>query len=334
MTTTVNFGLFATSYAGAVANDSWVVRTNPSDATRVQVLINGNVTYTAPYAILGSKTLAFGFFATGESLTVDNTYGTALPSGGATFTGNAANDSLNVIGTSGSDTFINYSGSINVGGRTITYSNAATVSEDPKGGTDSIYVNSGTVHIPAQTAGAGLLTRTFSTLSVSGSAALLADSAAAATDRTVYVANSSGALSVDPAGKLDLGANDLIVKGGSLLTVSNLVKSGYAAGQWNGNGLISAAAKTNGNALGVLQNGSTYTTFDNVSVAGVDILVAYTLYGDTNLNRAVDITDFNNFAPHFGQASGGTWASGDFNFDGAIDISDFNILAPKFGLSI
>ena len=56
--------------------------------------------------------------------------------------------------------------------------------------------------------------------------------------------------------------------------------------------------------------------------------------GDTNLDRDVDITDFNRLAKHF-EPNGldvfaENWHHGNFDGDGDIDITDFNFLAANF----
>ena len=63
------------------------------------------------------------------------------------------------------------------------------------------------------------------------------------------------------------------------------------------------------------------------------------LRGDTELDRGVDITDFNALASHFDPARDGDpqngpfWDEGNFDGDDDIDITDFNVLASDFMLS-
>jgi len=58
------------------------------------------------------------------------------------------------------------------------------------------------------------------------------------------------------------------------------------------------------------------------------------LRGDANLNRRVDISDFNTMATHFDpggvHAATNTWSKGDFDGDGEIDITDFGQIAENF----
>ena len=61
-----------------------------------------------------------------------------------------------------------------------------------------------------------------------------------------------------------------------------------------------------------------------------------TRFGDTELDRDVDITDFNALASHFDPAGDGDpqngpfWNEGNFDGDDDIDITDFNVLASNF----
>jgi hypothetical protein len=88
-------------------------------------------------------------------------------------------------------------------------------------------------------------------------------------------------------------------------------------------------------ALGVAEASALYTTFPAVfsgqEVDNSSVLVAYTRYGDANLDGAVNLADFNRLAANFG-AAGKLWTDGDFNYDGSVNLSDFNLLAGNFGL--
>jgi len=106
--------------------------------------------------------------------------------------------------------------------------------------------------------------------------------------------------------------------------------SGFAGGAWNGPGLRSTAAGTNGKALGYALVGSLFgpsgTTFDGVSAGANDVLVKYTYYGDATLDGKVDVNDFSLIDFFQGTKTGATWLMGDFTFDGAVDINDFSLI--------
>jgi autotransporter-associated beta strand protein len=142
---------------------------------------------------------------------------------------------------------------------------------------------------------------------------------------------------------VDLSNNDMVIRNGSLGTVTNQVAQGYANGTWLGNagavtgGIISTAAAANTThltALGVIQNDNgagtgtaLYTSFDGQTVVDSDILVKYTYYGDADLSGTVDGSDYSRLDN--GALSGGTltgWFNGDFNYDGVINGSDYTLI--------
>jgi hypothetical protein len=58
--------------------------------------------------------------------------------------------------------------------------------------------------------------------------------------------------------------------------------------------------------------------------------VAYTYFGDSNLDGMVNSADFTTLAQHF-NSSGADWSEGDFNYDGVVNALDFNLVATNFG---
>jgi autotransporter-associated beta strand protein len=64
------------------------------------------------------------------------------------------------------------------------------------------------------------------------------------------------------------------------------------------------------------------------------VIVAYTYYGDANVDGKVNALDFNAVATNFGAAGGKIWSQGDFNYDGFVNTLDFNSLAANFNQSI
>jgi hypothetical protein len=134
---------------------------------------------------------------------------------------------------------------------------------------------------------------------------------------------------------------DLILEytGNSYLDLARTkLTAGYANGAWNGPGIRSSrAASTPGLALGFGEAseilGAGGGTFGPFTVDGSAVLVRLTRYGDVNLDRTVNLSDFNALAGHFG-ATVSAWNRGDFNFDGHADLLDFNRLASQFGQSV
>jgi hypothetical protein len=151
-------------------------------------------------------------------------------------------------------------------------------------------------------------------------------------------------VSTTGGGRLDLTNNDMVVKNSTLVSIRNLIKSGYNNGDWQGGGIASsfAAADPGGlTALGYATSGELdVSTFSGVGgLDANDVLVKYTYYGDADLNGAVDLDDFNLFLAGY-QSSGSavpSWLLGDFDYSGGIDLDDFNLFLAGYqarGLSL
>ncbi len=145
----------------------------------------------------------------------------------------------------------------------------------------------------------------------------------------------------------DLGSNDLIINynnNGSpdpaqLTNVKGVIASAYANGAWTGTGFTSsAAAAIAANSSNHHKTGLGYAEASEINAGshngiGLDndaIVVAYTYYGDANLDGTVDTSDFMALATNFGSTSA-TWQTGDFNYDGKVNALDFNAVATNFG---
>src|SRR5687768_1512400 len=149
-------------------------------------------------------------------------------------------------------------------------------------------------------------------------------------------------LIVNPSAQLDLADNAMVVDyaaGSTINTVKNLLASGYASGAWNGNGInssVAAADTTRKQALGYAEATDLFSafpaTFAGVEVDNTAVLVRHTIYGDVNLDRQVNLADFNRLAANFG--TGTTWNQGNLNYDAVVNLADFNILASNFGTSL
>ena len=324
LTHTVDFGYFPITYATAAANAADTLRLDPSGNT-VQILVGGTVAYSAPKSLVPS--LTFNLTGTGSSLTVDGTNGNPVPvAGGVSFTG-GTNATLAVVGTSGNDALGVSGTTVTFGATTITYAQVAAVSLNPGTGTDVLAVTGGSPVVTAPAAGAGVVARRFSSLSVSAGATLSFATAATHADRSVVVATS-----LSLAGSLDLGGNDLVVRNADVATVP----VGFANGAWTGPGLRSSAAAADAahtTALGVIQNADNgsalLATFDGQAVTAADVVVKYTSYGDANLDGVVTAADYTRADAGFVLGSTG-WANGDVNYDGVVDGSDYALIDNAF----
>ena len=59
------------------------------------------------------------------------------------------------------------------------------------------------------------------------------------------------------------------------------------------------------------------------------LTVAYTLYGDANLDGTVNGGDLNTVLAHYNQ-HGVYWSQGDFNYDGTVNGGDLNIVLAHY----
>jgi aryl-phospho-beta-D-glucosidase BglC (GH1 family) len=140
-------------------------------------------------------------------------------------------------------------------------------------------------------------------------------------------------LGISGSGVLDMTNNKLFIDFGSatdpISTIAGYLRTGDDGGRWDGLGIDSSAAAANRSyALG-------YSDGADGVVAGLSsgqIEIAYTLYGDANLDGLVNAADFNILAANFNQSITG-WDQGDFNYDGLVNSADFNALAANFNQS-
>ena len=126
---------------------------------------------------------------------------------------------------------------------------------------------------------------------------------------------------------LTLGGAD--VQGGRLVldynggsspgsSVKSILTTGYGqTPKFSSGQIITSNPAATDKGLGWVDN----TTAKQVSVA-------YTYYGDANLDGQVDVTDLGALATNW--QTSGPWASGDFNYDGFVDVTDLGQLATNW----
>ncbi|HSV14158.1 MAG TPA: dockerin type I domain-containing protein, partial [Tepidisphaeraceae bacterium] len=305
---------------------------------------NGNHTISAPVALTNGLTVST---AAGTSVT---TSGGISGSGGLTKTGSG---SITLGGT-------NNFGDITISTGTLTLASTATLnstSVNAFGGTfiangslnPLVTINSASPVTLGATTGASFLARPATAVNLGPTGSVtLAPAATRATRQVLIMSalNFSGSTNAWQ-GKLDVTNNDLIVQGGSLVQVTNQIKSGLGAANWNGAaGITSANAAADAQhltALGIIQNndgtnhpiygmGTIYGKFDGQNPSLNDILVKYTYYGDADLNGMVDGGDYskidNGFNTNMGVNAG--WTNGDFNYDGVVDGADYALIDNAF----
>jgi hypothetical protein len=310
------FPNFPITYPSTAGTDNYTVQLDAT-GTNFQVLVGASLTYQAPKTLLTSlpSAVTFALGSGDDSLTINGANGgNPVPaSPGISFDGGTntvVGDTLSVIGTSGNDTFTASSTAVTFGGNPINYTNTETVNLDPQAGSDSLTVNSGTVHLPAQTPGGGLLNRHFSTLMVNSTGLVVVNSPGVQTDRTALQIDS---LSGSASPQLDITKNEATINL-PLATVVPLI----------GHQIISSAITGSSSPFGI---GS------NAMNGGTQTRIRLTYLGDTDLDGHVNIQDLSNLAGNFGKTAGATWIQGDFDYNGTVNVADLADLAGNFGLT-
>ncbi len=114
---------------------------------------------------------------------------------------------------------------------------------------------------------------------------------------------------------------DYATEADPVATVKNLLTTSYAAGAWN-TGKFQSSTSSSSRGLG--WNDNTGTSKINV---------AYTVYGDTNLDGTTNFTDLSKLLSKYGQTSK-TWADGDTNYDGVVNFTDLSKMLSTYGQSV
>ena len=144
-----------------------------------------------------------------------------------------------------------------------------------------------------------------------------------------------------PTAKYDVANGKAVIASANLTTVRQQIRSAYApAGgpAWGGNGITTSNGTASQFGLGYGRAGDFNLTAPTSLFNGVanvnpnDILIAYTLFGDANLDGRTDSLDFSLLASNFGKP--GVWRQGDFNYDGLTNSLDFSLLASNFGKTL
>lgn len=155
----------------------------------------------------------------------------------------------------------------------------------------------------------------------------------------------SMSFSTATTGVFDITDHAVILDSAAAASVSfprSRIVTAFNAGAWNGPGISSslaaaASSTSTKTAVGYVRANNIFTSFPATFhgqpvVNSSAILMLYTLSGDANLDRAVNITDFARLAARFNQPA--DWIDGDFNYDGSTNISDFALLAANFNKTL
>jgi hypothetical protein len=155
-------------------------------------------------------------------------------------------------------------------------------------------------------------------------------------------ASTISTLSIDPLGTLDLGSNDLIIRGGSPELRDRVwawIANACNGGTWDRPGLTSTAARAQADGLtglGMMLNRDEsgrpiYDEFDGQGVDENSILVKYTFNGDATLDGTIDADDYFCIDQGFLLGLGNPgYRNGDLNYDGRVDVDDYYLIDIAF----
>jgi len=113
----------------------------------------------------------------------------------------------------------------------------------------------------------------------------------------------------DVSAKLDLTNNELVAPG-SASTAQSLI------------------------ALGQVFSSSTGGALGYIDAGGGNFEIRWTLFGDTDLDGRVNVSDLGNLATNFGLTTAATWVQGDFDYNGTVNVADLGDLATNFGQTL
>jgi GH25 family lysozyme M1 (1,4-beta-N-acetylmuramidase) len=268
---------------------------------------NANVTTTNPLTLL--STGAGGAVDVGSGATVNAS--TLTNTGGKTLT-KTGSGTLNVTGTQSHAA----GAALNVSAGTVNLNTNAGSNASP---VMVLNATAGAVNLNARQDVAGV------SLSGAAAAALTAGGGKVLNAGTLAVANSA---------KLDLTNNAMVVRGTNLATIRSYLATGFAGGAWNGPGVNSSAAAADAGHVTALGSATASSlgraSFKGVTgLAGPEVLVAYTYYGDCDLSGAVSLDDFTLFLNGY-QNSGTTWLVGDFDYSGSVTLDDFSLFLAGY----
>jgi ELWxxDGT repeat protein len=134
---------------------------------------------------------------------------------------------------------------------------------------------------------------------------------------------------------MNLNDNGMIIRGGSVSAVANLIHQAFNSGNWNGPGGITSATAAADPAhvtgVGYGTNAEVNkTSFEGVTgLTPADVLVKFTCYGDSDLSGAATLDDFTLFLNGY-QNSGSLWSRGDYDFSGLVTLDDFTLFLKGY----
>jgi hypothetical protein len=303
-----NFGNFPTFFGNTpILRDRYTVRRSGDTIEIIDASTPTQVTYTIPAALL--PTLEFNTGDGGDALTVDLSGGDPFPAGGISYDGgDNSSNTLTIVGTDAADSIDVGTTSVTVAGHTIPIANVTDVNVDDGGGDDVLVVG-------ADRRSTLLGDGTYGSLTFGDGARVFRTGSG-----TVIRTNN---LAMSPTAQLNLFANQLVVVGGDLEAITQLVASGRNSGtsRWRGNGINSTTAAQSLSGLTGLA----------VAQVGDDVVVKYSWNGDANVDGIIDADDYFRIDSGFlSQPANPGYAQGNFNYDAGIDADDYFLIDSAF----
>jgi autotransporter-associated beta strand protein len=264
----------------------------------------------------------------GSSMFTVNANGTSTFNG--TVTGSLGFEQ-NGTGTMTLGGFVSYTGAtvVNNGSLVMGGTNSSTISVHDVSGTGKLEVATG-ISLTSDGVKTGTLqidAGASHTIRSNGS------NAGASQVTNLAIAGSAGAWQA----KLELNNNALIVESGTnakadvIAMLSDQVAQGVSSGQ--GITVSTTAADKTHKLTVVVDNAlAGLTQLVGVPVDASSVIVESTYYGDSNLDRKVDVTDLGTLATNYGKTVPNGILQGDFNGDGKVDVTDLGMLATDYGL--
>jgi hypothetical protein len=139
---------------------------------------------------------------------------------------------------------------------------------------------------------------------------------------------------------LEIGQSTVYVFYGSgaspAATIQQYLTNGYNGGAWNGTSTVSSGVVTSTDAATGAANvfGVGFVDSADALIPGQPantIELRFTVMGDANLDRIVDINDATRLQANFNAIGTPAWDRGNFNFDAVVDSTDAILMARNYG---
>jgi autotransporter-associated beta strand protein len=151
------------------------------------------------------------------------------------------------------------------------------------------------------------------------------------------------ALTINTAGRMDLGTGTLVVDYTSpaaspAAAIRTALTAGYGTGNWLGaNGITSSAVTDAGKAVGYAEAstlvGPTGGTYKGITLDADAVVVKMTVNGDATMDGLVNFDDLLALAKAYNSTSG-TWVTGDFDYSNIVNFDDLLILAKNYNKTL